>query len=477
MTTHEVMVKLGLDNTTLQNGLIGAKQKITHFASDIKRSFKEAFHHLLAPLSIGGTILALHQVTEKVKALHRMSESTGLDTGVLQDLLNIGKAAGVSEGAIEKMMNKFTAGLKPGADPEQEMFKIADRLSRIEDPGERARVAIEAFGKSGAKLIPILKDGADGVRKLGEEFGKFSEEEIEDIEHAHLVMEKTQSKLGVLVAHQIEGIKGYFNAVKEGWKNKDIGATWRFFFGSHAETEEELNAWNLKEQKKAQIKKDAEVKMKEDGIKAADDYEKHVRQLREGNVEGQEKIVLLTQDLLEARRELEDMADQPEKKRYEQMKKIAEIEDKIADTKKRSDKEAADKAKDLAKSLDAQIKKLRADIKGDLGLEQFMPSIEDLAKSGFTNRRGRFFRGPFAREAQSILDLGDQAKRDFEWGNTNWAKMDVAERNRRYDRLADMGIVPQRQGKAIESQIKMEEHLKALVEKRATIKTEVENVE
>lgn len=53
--------------------------------------------------------------------------------------------------------------------PDQQFEAIADAISRLEDPADRTRAAVELFGRSGAELLPLFEKGAAGIRVLREE--------------------------------------------------------------------------------------------------------------------------------------------------------------------------------------------------------------------------------------------------------------------------------------------------------------------
>lgn len=53
-----------------------------------------------------------------------------------------------------------------GLTPDQQLEKFADALSTIEDPAERAALAMKVFGKSGTQLLPLFADGAKGIKAL-----------------------------------------------------------------------------------------------------------------------------------------------------------------------------------------------------------------------------------------------------------------------------------------------------------------------
>lgn len=50
--------------------------------------------------------------------------------------------------------------------PEEQLGVIADRLSLIADPADRARVGTELLGKAYGELVPLLEKGSAGIREL-----------------------------------------------------------------------------------------------------------------------------------------------------------------------------------------------------------------------------------------------------------------------------------------------------------------------
>lgn len=53
--------------------------------------------------------------------------------------------------------------------PDKQFEQIAEQISRIKDPADRTRVAVELFGRAGADLLPLFEEGAEGLRKAREE--------------------------------------------------------------------------------------------------------------------------------------------------------------------------------------------------------------------------------------------------------------------------------------------------------------------
>jgi hypothetical protein len=56
-----------------------------------------------------------------------------------------------------------------GKSGDQQLEVIADALSGISDPGERASRAMDLLGKAGSELMPMLSEGAKGLRAMREE--------------------------------------------------------------------------------------------------------------------------------------------------------------------------------------------------------------------------------------------------------------------------------------------------------------------
>lgn len=52
---------------------------------------------------------------------------------------------------------------------DQIFVEIAERLSNTADGTEKVAIAMKLFGRSGAELIPTLNEGAEGLKKLGDE--------------------------------------------------------------------------------------------------------------------------------------------------------------------------------------------------------------------------------------------------------------------------------------------------------------------
>jgi hypothetical protein len=95
------------------------------------------------------------------------SSLADLEIGLKKSAKLIFDAADAS-GDAAKTLN--TLGLSfeqlAGAAPDEQFKTIADRIAAIEDPATRSALAVQAFGKSGTGLIPLIENGRKGIEDL-----------------------------------------------------------------------------------------------------------------------------------------------------------------------------------------------------------------------------------------------------------------------------------------------------------------------
>lgn len=118
--------------------------------------------------------------TEAVSGLGFAAEQSGadlatLEKGVQKMQRTVDAAANGSQMAAEALGRiGLSAADLAGMAPEDALARIADGLSGVADPSTKAAIAMDIFGKSGTKLIPLLNGGSAGMaalRKQAEELG------------------------------------------------------------------------------------------------------------------------------------------------------------------------------------------------------------------------------------------------------------------------------------------------------------------
>jgi hypothetical protein len=174
----DLVVNLAANATEFQKGLSAAQSHLNAFAAAM-------------------TAFATASVARFIQvgsALDDMTQRTGVSVEMLSGLSH---AAQMSDTSLESLqsglvkMAKFTESAADGAKaaqgtltqlglsvrqlkaltPDQQFLAFADALNAIEDPGKRASVAMEVFGKGAVELDILLKEGSSGIREfIGEAY-------------------------------------------------------------------------------------------------------------------------------------------------------------------------------------------------------------------------------------------------------------------------------------------------------------------
>jgi len=180
----KAFVELFADDSQLVRGLKGAEKRL--------KAWGKSISSVGATLgALGGAVLAPMLAAAKSFAdvgsqLNDMSARTGVSAEALQELgfgaeqtgasvedletglrkmqKSVGSAASGSQSAQDALAALgLTVGDLMSLNPEQQFKLIGDRLSRIGDPTLKAAAAMELFGKSGTKLLPMLEGGKAGL--------------------------------------------------------------------------------------------------------------------------------------------------------------------------------------------------------------------------------------------------------------------------------------------------------------------------
>jgi hypothetical protein len=182
-------VELGIDDK-LGKALDKAGKKLQAFGQEVAKiglGVQAAGLAVLAPLLASAKVFA-----EMGDAVNKASDRTGVAVEQLSALAYAAKQSGsdlAGLGTGLKHMQKTLAaagqgsaeagtalqrlglavGDLQGLSPDKQFELIADRISAIGDPALRAAMAMAIFGKSGTDLLPLMKDGAAGIRALTEQ--------------------------------------------------------------------------------------------------------------------------------------------------------------------------------------------------------------------------------------------------------------------------------------------------------------------
>lgn len=168
-------------------GLAAVQKKMNHWGGELAKVgglISAAAGGITAPL-----LAAAKAFADSGSKIHDMSQATGVGAESLSALKYAAEQSGASlddVGAAMKGMSKFSAALAGGnaaaaktlgrlgisandflaASPEQKLEMVAEALKHIQDPSIKAGLAMKVLGKGGAALLPMLSEGAEGLRKM-----------------------------------------------------------------------------------------------------------------------------------------------------------------------------------------------------------------------------------------------------------------------------------------------------------------------
>ena len=124
--------------------------------------------------------------------LQKLSQTTGISTEGLSRLRFAAEQSGTSLDTVVKAQRRLAANSVDAANgigdarqaftdlgidakaladlnPEAQFEVLADAIASVENPTQRLAYAQDLLGRSGAELLPLLRGGSDGLRRLGEQ--------------------------------------------------------------------------------------------------------------------------------------------------------------------------------------------------------------------------------------------------------------------------------------------------------------------
>jgi hypothetical protein len=187
-------VELGVDDR-FSKALRAAQARLQAFGAAVRNiglGLAAAAASAAAPL-----VAAVKHFSDFGGAIDDVAMRTGLSAAAASELGYAAELAGTDLATLEKglrTMQRTLVGMSEGGaaageavaslglsveslrglSPDKQFAAIADRISRIADPAERATVAMRVFGRAGAMLLPLLTEGAgrlDELRRQARAFG------------------------------------------------------------------------------------------------------------------------------------------------------------------------------------------------------------------------------------------------------------------------------------------------------------------
>ena len=185
-------VRVAWEDNAVKKGISNAIGMMKGFAVSAAKIAGGMAVYDLAANAMSKTVAAVQEFASSGAAIDDVSKRTGASAEALSQLKYAAEQSGASLSDIEKGMRKLgdvstsaangskaaqqslrAVGLSAkdleDMSPEQKLLAVAEGLKSIEDPGQRASVAMDILGKSGASLLPMMEDGAAGIQKMMQE--------------------------------------------------------------------------------------------------------------------------------------------------------------------------------------------------------------------------------------------------------------------------------------------------------------------
>jgi hypothetical protein len=149
---------IGISLTALTTGLVNAAEAAIEYGDEINK----------ASIKSG---IAVESFSELAYAAKQNDiELDSLSTALKKMQVTLSEAASGSKSATQALSALgLTAAQLRALSPDEQFETLADRIRALKDPADRARAAVELFGKAGADLLPMFEEGAEGIRQLREE--------------------------------------------------------------------------------------------------------------------------------------------------------------------------------------------------------------------------------------------------------------------------------------------------------------------
>lgn len=235
MPVAELKSVLSNDNKPFMKSMDEATAKGKKTGKEIEKGFNPLKHvgseiagGFAGALGVGAVIEFTKSIVEMGSELQDAADRLDLSTDALQGLGYAFGQSGAKQEDFEKGMIKLNEAIAKGRDddqntidtfaklgvtfddirkknPEEILYEIADGMKDAKDPTEALAAAMELLGKSGAKLLPGLKLGANGLIELSAEVMKTSKEDIAALDDLGDAMARFTQNAKVLGAKALLG--------------------------------------------------------------------------------------------------------------------------------------------------------------------------------------------------------------------------------------------------------------------------------
>lgn len=189
MIAGTISIELAANVARIQADMERARRVVGDATSRMSQAAglaKSAFGAIAGALSVAAFAGWIKGAIDAADAAGKLAAKTGVAVEDLAGLELAFELGGSSVDSIVGAMNKLSKAATEGSDEikalginvtdssgallgnKDLLYSTADAFAKMEDGAKKTALAVGIFGKSGAELIPMLNDGAEGMRKMDE---------------------------------------------------------------------------------------------------------------------------------------------------------------------------------------------------------------------------------------------------------------------------------------------------------------------
>jgi hypothetical protein len=197
MSLGTLTIDIAANLARLESDLGKANRLSQKFAEDQRKRYERIGKMIgtaIAGFATGAFASWIKQSIDAADAAAETAQSLGITVEAFQSLSYAASTAGVEQEGLTGALNKFNKTISQAAaggkkqaaafadigvsvrdangnlkDADKVLLEVADKFQGYEDGANKAALAQDLFGKTGAKLIPLLNSGKKGIQELQEQ--------------------------------------------------------------------------------------------------------------------------------------------------------------------------------------------------------------------------------------------------------------------------------------------------------------------
>lgn len=189
MTVGDLVVNLGMNINPLTGAIARARKSLGGMAGNVA-SLAGRFGPLAAGITgvagVAGFGLMVKNSIDTISSLVDVSNKLGLTTEALGGLHHAAELSGVSSEQLDKSLVKMTQGISLAAagsgpavaaldelglsakkleslSPDQQFAALTQAMEGVEGQGDKIRISMALFGKTGSDVLNIMSGGVEGL--------------------------------------------------------------------------------------------------------------------------------------------------------------------------------------------------------------------------------------------------------------------------------------------------------------------------